>query len=170
MKHLLFMLFLFTSSFAQVDPDSVQKQAWNNFNSRYAGNWTIRWDESTGTPASIYGHRSEASAQIGAGAEAVAKSFFKQNQKIFKMRPVVDQLTPYKQFEHRGMHHLYFTQTYSGIPVFTGEYNITFGDDGSLRMVSGKFFPNIEIEIVPSVNASQAEQSVQKHLNMQSLR
>jgi len=163
-------VFAFSTMFAQVMPDSAQLAAWNSFNSRYAGNWIIRWDESTAAPASIYGYKSEASDRIGAGAEAVARSFFQQNQKIFKMRPVVDQLTLNKQLDHQGLHHLYFTQTYSGVPVFTGEYNITLGNDGSLRMMSGKFFPNVQIDIAPSITASQAEQSAQKYLDVQSLR
>jgi len=159
-------VFAFSSILAQ---DSTQIAAWNNFNNRYAGKWIVRWDQSTKTPSSIYGSKSEASHQITAGAEAVVRDFFQQNDKIFKLRSA-DQLFLDKQLQHRGMHHLYFTQKYSGIPVFTGEYNVTLAEDGSLRMIGGKFFPNIEIDVTPSVTASQAEQSAQKYHDVQSLR
>ena len=155
---ILFLTSAISMAVAQVSPDSVQKGLWEAFNQRYQGKWTIRWDEETGTPASIYGHRTEATSQITAGAEVVAKNFFAQNKRLFKLRANADDLTIKRQLEHQGMHHLYFLQTYSGIPVYGGEYNVTLGQDGSVRMVSGKFRPDVRIDVSPAVTSGQAEE------------
>ncbi|MGD1045464.1 MAG: T9SS type A sorting domain-containing protein [Bacteroidota bacterium] len=149
--------------------DSTQLAAWHDFNGHYAGKWIVRWDKAAKTPSSIYGFKSDASPQISEGAGAVAKSFFEKNAKMFKMRSKVDQLTMAKELIHRGMHHMHFVQTYSGIPVDGGEYDVSVASDGSLRMVCGNFIPEIELDVKASITSTQSEQTALQSLNIQSL-
>ncbi|MCL6098536.1 MAG: M36 family metallopeptidase [Bacteroidetes bacterium] len=86
------------------------------------------------------------------------------------MRTNIDQLLLARQLTDHGLHHLHFTQSYSGVPVFTGEYDVTVGSDGSVHMISGKFFPNIELDVKPILSSEQAALLVPKFLNVQNLR
>lgn len=71
----LIALFAFANvAFGQMLPDSTQLQAWKDFNDRHQGRWIVRWDEETGTPASIYGSKTPALNSRGT-PEEIARQF-----------------------------------------------------------------------------------------------
>lgn len=138
---------------SQVTPDTAQIIAWEQFNSNYGNNWTIRWNEDTGTPASIYGHKT---APFSGTSEDIARSFLIENRDIFNMRSDLADLVVEQIRESHGVTHVKFGQTYNEIPVYSGEYSVHFGSDNRVQMANGRYFPDIQVGVSPALTDVQA--------------
>lgn len=73
------------------------------------------------------------------------------------MRPSVDQLEVEHTREHRDFVYVQLKQYYKDVPVFRGGYKVAMTDDGSLRMISGEFFPDIDVRVTPALSPAQAK-------------
>jgi hypothetical protein len=106
------------STFGQVRPDTAQLSAWERFNSKYSYRWTILWDEQTGTPTAIYGHKTEANYFDVASPEIAARNFFLQNRTLFNIRPGIDDFQLIRNQTTLRVRHIDFQQIFRGVPVF----------------------------------------------------
>lgn len=154
------MCVLLTLSFAfaalgQVLPDSVQLRAWYQFNQDYENKWVLRWDEQTGTPASIYGTKSLPYSSL-TDPEEIARQFLKDNRAIFRMKSDLSDLTRLRSIESRGVHVLDFQQLYEGISVLGGEYSIAVGPDKAIQMLGGKYYPAVMCNTTPTISPAEA--------------
>lgn len=161
---LIFFFFFTTFSFCQVLPDSSQFEAWKNFNDSYLGKWIIRWHEETGTPATIYGYKTE---PINfADAEAIARQFLIQYRTIFKMQESLSDLTLLRRLQDNGLTHIDFQQSYKGIPVLGGEYSVAVGSDKAIQMVGGRYFPNVQASTTPTISKQNARNNAAAFLKI----
>ena len=142
-----------TFLWSQVTPNPAQIIAWEQFNSNYGNNWTIRWDEDTSTPASLYGHKT--TSYFG-NTVNVARSFLIDNRAIFNMRDDLADLVVKQIRESHGVTHIKFGQNYNGVPVYGGEYAVHIGSDNRVHMANGRYFPEIQVGVSPSLTDAQA--------------
>jgi len=120
------------------------------------GNWQIRWNQRTGTPATLFGYKTEP-VGVPYRPEKIARDFLKKNHKIFKMKPGLEDLTFRRSRESAGITHLDFRQTYKGIPVYMGEYSVHVGSDGRIWMANGNYYPDISVDTSPKLSSGEAE-------------
>ena len=143
MKKFFFSLLLLSLSlitaFAQ---DSTQISAWNNFKTKNPGNWEIRWDKKTGTPAAIYMGKTK---QYKGDAKDIASSFLKENSSLLKAKADLSDLKFVQVQRHRDIDHVKFQQTYHGIPIEGAEYMVHILSDGSIDMINGTYYPAIQV-------------------------
>lgn len=147
-------LFHWTAS-GQVLPDSAQLGAWNDFNNSYQNKWTLRWDNETGTPASIYGGKTTPYSSL-TDPEGIARQFLKDHRTIFKMRSDLSDLSLLRSLESRGVHVVDFQQFYEGIPVFGGEYSVAVGPDKTVQTVGGKYYASVISTTTPAIGPAGA--------------
>ncbi len=159
---LLFSLTLVVSAAqAQVQPDATQRAALDTFTTRNGDSWRIRWNEQTGTPASIFWGKTR--PFMGAPLEA-AKAFLIENRDLFKMQPDLADLTHVRTQEHRGIYHVKFQQTYQGLPVDGAEYLVHIHEDGGVDMANGVYYPAIQAPTQPSLTEAAALRIAQSDL------
>lgn len=137
----------------QVGPDSIQIAAWDAFNNFYTNNWTVRWNENTGTPAFLFGHKTH---PYGGTPDQIARIFLLENKTMFNMKDTLQDLTLERIRESQGITHIKFRQTYEGVPVYSAEYYVHIGSDNRINMVNGKYFPNIQANVNPTLTDSEA--------------
>ncbi len=82
------LLLAYASCLAQeaYTPSPTQHDALNQFISRNSGDWIIRWDPETGTPASLFGHQTEPSSHVAQGTDRVGKAFFEDDAPLSSLR------------------------------------------------------------------------------------
>ena len=161
---------------AAVAPAGTQVQAWDALRARLDPVAAIRWGDETGTPATIL---LKEPAPLAPGlvppskpdaAKSVADAFFRDQAALFRIRPGIDApLFDVDRFD-RGEHHLSYRQLYRGLRVATSGYRVTVGADGSPEVVSGRWYPGIEIGVTPTIDAGAASASALKSLGLSSNR
>lgn len=154
--------------FGQLVPDSLQLQAWEDFKNRNQGQWIVRWDKETGTPASIYGSKTPVLNSRGT-PEEVARQFLKENRAIFKMKEDLSDLVVLRSIEDNGVFHIDMQQTYQGLRVYGGEYSIAVGADKAIQMLAGKYYAHIQSPINPTISLHQATNSAMTALGITSV-
>lgn len=142
-------------SLAQLVPDSAQLSEWNSFNSKYKEKWDICWNNETGTPGMIFGFKTQAYGTVS-DAEAIARQFLKENRKLFKMKADLADLSVLRKLRSKDVDVIDFQETYQGIPVLGCEYSVVVGDDKSVRLAHGKYFPAIWAPTKPNVSSEEA--------------
>jgi len=166
MKRLAFFVFALAlagwgSALAQPHPDSTASRAriaaQNTFSQQSNGSaWAIRRHETTEVPVSIFDGPSRALALKGATPEAKAQGFFARHRQMFGYRPAADEFEVESVKERRDFIYVQLKQKYEGIPVHRGGYKVKMTRTGELRMISGRFFPDIDIDVTPGLSASRA--------------
>ncbi|QXD15826.1 hypothetical protein GQ464_002435 [Rhodocaloribacter litoris] len=162
------LLLFFTLTFlalapasAQPQPDTAQRAALDAFTARHGASWHIRWNEHTGTPASIFWGKTL--PFTGTPLEA-ARTFLQENHKLFKMRSDLSDLTHIRTQAHRGIHHVKFQQTYQGLPVEGAEYLVHIHEDGGVDMANGTYYPTIQAPTRPALTEAAALRIAQSDL------
>lgn len=123
----------------------------NAFNQKYEKRWKIRWNENTGTPASILGHRI---TSYSGTPEEIASAFLQNEKGMLGIANVKRNLDLKKiNYSERGGSRLFFTQIYIGVPLLTSGYLVAVHNDGSIYYVSGNYYPDVKIETIPKISA-----------------
>lgn len=162
---LLFLL-SFSISFAQVLPTTNQVKAWNEFNNKYDGKFEIVWHKKTGTPKIIMGYKTEKTDMIKNGPLTVILDFFKNNERIFKIREGIDNFVTTFKKERYNSYHIQLMQTYKNLNVYTGGYKVSLTKDGSISMLNGRFYSDINIDTIPSITIKSGIQKGIDYLNI----
>lgn len=149
------LLFVCGLSLGQVFPDSSQLHAWNQFNKGYRGEWIVRWNEETGTPATIYGSKTLPYASIS-DPEQIARQFLKENYLVFGMKQDLSDLSVLRKLESTGVTVIDFQQSYQGVDVLGGEYTVAVGPDKAVQMGGGRYFRAVSARTSPILSAEQA--------------
>ena len=147
-----------------------REAARDRFNREYNNQWSIRWNNLTGTPSSILtlGH----GTIIYSGTpEQIAMEFFNEYKIMFGIEDVERDLE-LKKIEHLkgGIAGdgtiLKYTQKYKGIPVFNKGYLIAMFNYGSISYVSGNYFPDVSVETTkPALSPEQAISAINADLS-----
>lgn len=151
---------------SQVLPDSSQLRAWEDFNGQYNRQWTIRWHEETGTPATIYGFKTTPFTSL-ATPDGIARNFLSQYRTIFKMKESLADLSVLRLIEDNGVYHVDFQQTYEDIPILGAEYSVAVGSDKAIQMVGGKYFPEVQAPTVATISEEEAVNRAISFLNIE---
>jgi Zn-dependent metalloprotease len=112
----LFAILAYTSAaFGQVEPDTVRRNAWQQFQDQRGPEWTVRWNPETGTPASV---TSGLTKPYSSPPVQAAKTFLQEHRQLFGMEPELSNLQLRSADKLREVTHVRFQQTYRDIPVY----------------------------------------------------
>ena len=115
---------------------------------------TVRWDSDTGVPAFLTG---DIAAPAANGVEGAALAFLDANGDLYRMaEPEKDLKAERTEQDDLGMSHLYFGQSYNGVPVFGSDLAIHFSASGRIVAVNGRYVPDINISTEPFIDADDA--------------
>lgn len=149
---------------SQKRPDSQQLKAWQNFNKKYNDRWQVQWEELTGAPATISGHRTVADPEIKSkGGEHVARKMLNNLKEIIK----TSTRGGWKKSAETSLQtwrYIHFQQMQDDIPVYGGGYTLTVHDDGSINYISGHAFSDI---VTPSPDRRINSESAKSRLLQQ---
>jgi len=148
---------------AQKQPDQTRMTAWENFRTEEGEEWTIRWNEKTGLPRTMLGVTNKS---YEGDPETIACTFLSENQQLLNTKNQLTDLQHVKTQTHRGVHYVTLQQYYKEIPVNGAEYVIHVHESGQVGMVTGFYYPDIDISISPSVTASSALSLAKTNLNI----
>ena len=170
-KPLLLLAALFPCAsvlLAQVEPDSAalraRRAAQEAFADLNGAGWTIRTDTARGVPVSIFvsvpiervqGLLSSVRPQGKTPAEKAVR-FFTAHKEMFGLQPTQDEMVVEQTRQSEGRSYVSLNQMYRGVPVYRGNYTVTLDETGALNMVSGEFFPGIDVGTTPSLSPQDA--------------
>lgn len=101
-----------------------------------------------------------ASLAADASPEEAARGFLNTYGTLFGLTDPDNELTVMKQrLENNGRSAVRFQQNYRGIPIIGGEIIVQMGNRQDILSANGEVLPDIEISIIPSVDAKTAVQT-----------
>lgn len=150
-------LLLTFASTIRAQNDTAITNAFANFRIKNGANWQIRMNEKTGIPASI--HFGQTKARQGK-PEDIAKDFLQENRRLFKMKNMLSDLKMAEIQENNASdkvsNHVRFDQYVDGIRVDGSSYYVHIRGDGSIDMVNGDYFPELNINTNPAISKEEA--------------
>ncbi len=163
----LFLVLLLTYNVVNCQDKIKQKQinAWENLNNNHENKWNILWNNETGSPSTIYGHQTK--SYSGEPVD-IAKGFLKENKDLFNMKENLSDLVLDKVVDNDGIKHISFLQQYNGIPIFTSGYSVHVSKNNCIIMANGRYFTDIDIDVIPKTSESQVIEIVLKNLETNS--
>jgi len=158
----LFAILAYTSAaFGQVEPDTVRRNAWQQFQDQRGPEWTVRWNSETGTPASV---TSGLTKPYSGPPVQAAKTFLQEHRQLFGMEPELSNLQLRSADKLREVTHVRFQQTYRDIPVYEAQYLVHVREDGRVDMANGHYYPKIEAPATPRISEQAARQVATRDL------
>ena len=154
-----------SSQIVSAEAVTSRQAAADAFLAEHGPHWAVRLSEATGTPLSIFVEtppsgifKGQTSIAVpGATPEAKALRFFERYATLFGIDTAAGEVLDVTSVRgDDGQTHVRLRQVYGSVPVFTGDYNVTFDERGGLTMVSGRFFPEINLDTTPSLSATGA--------------
>jgi Zn-dependent metalloprotease len=104
-------------------------------------------------------------AQAGPGLEGQARLFFEQFGALFGVKNAASELQPVGRItDALGGTHLSYQQVYRGVQVFAGILRVHFDGQGLITSANGTFIPDIALNPLASLSASQAASIAQAAL------
>lgn len=97
-------------------PDRDVQIAWKQFKQAAPAELTVFWQRHLGTAEAIYGSMADMSTDA-VNPEVAARRFLAAEAALFKLRSVED-LRLLRQSESDNGYHIFFEQTYRGLPVY----------------------------------------------------
>lgn len=159
-----------------LEPDVVQLQTLEQFQTRHSSDLTVKWNNKTGTPSILYGF-AWSSSSSEKNPQALARQFLNENRALFKMREGLSDLSLSRLRERNGVRYIDFQQYYEGIPVFGAEYRVVIGKDNTVHATGGQYYRAIDASTEASVSLNQAVRAVgsqsgrsEVHLSLAELR
>jgi hypothetical protein len=139
-------------------PSAARAAAWDRLRASAVGpDASVEWSAVDDVPISL---------RAGSGASpfpgwrrdrtAAVLGFVSEHADLFRLRPGIDAFQVVGAREHNGVHHQRIVQTWRGIPVRGGQYMVSVGVDGRLRMMGGRSVPEVETDGTPALTRAQA--------------
>lgn len=126
---------------------------------------SVRWDGDTGIPAFLTG---DIAAPASDSIEGAALAFLGVNGDLYRMsEPEKDLKAERSEQDDLGMSHLYFGQTYEGVPVFGSDVAVHFSAGGRIVAVNGRYVPDISLSTEPSITADDAARKALEALGVE---
>ena len=138
---------------AQEEPQKEARlQAALRFNAAQNEQWQIRWDSSTGTPASLLDHK--ITKYKGTPAQA-ALAFLRAEKAMFGIEDADRNLRLAKNTAEFGGTQVLYQQVYEGVPVLYSGY---------LVVVDGTYYPDLAVNTQPALQSEAALSVVRSDL------
>lgn len=132
------------------------------FRENNGAKWRVSWAKKNITPISISGGKTQA---FNGSPEKAARTFLKSNRSLFNMSKDLSDLELKKVItSSRGVRHVRFQQTYEGIPVYNGTYQVHLKSDGRIDMANGHYYHNIKASTSPSISGKSAFQKAMSNI------
>jgi uncharacterized protein (TIGR03437 family) len=106
----------------------------------------MKWSSLTRAPSRIWSFSESLTPPINADAEAIARSFLKDNNDLFRLAAAeVDGLKVARRYrtEHNGVTHITLGQQVNGIEVFQADFAAHIDRTGSVIAASGELIPGV---------------------------
>lgn len=130
---------------------------WERFTQHYGGQWKIRWNETTGTPARIVGPgiATGLDAQAADGTvKAWAADFVDRNSELLGVGSGDLELLDLRRAGRRT--YITFRQIHEGIPVYNSVLKMNLDERGRLTLLSSSCFPNVACRGKEKLSPEQA--------------
>ena len=138
-----------------------------NFKLKYGKSAEIVLSDTTGLPYRISGIKTK--AQEGEPDE-IALSFLSENSSFLGINKNDVKVDVCQDLKEKGVKYVKFKQYYKGLPVEGSKIIIHMKNDKTIdRIVKSKYYPNLDIDIVPSIPIEKAAESVKMDLGIDKL-
>lgn len=88
---------------------------------------------------------------------AATFQFLEDHRAAYRMESPSEELTLRRtDIDRQGIRHTRFQQVYQHLPVIGGELIAHFSTDGTLRTLNGTYHPQIKLDIIPLITATDA--------------
>lgn len=121
-----------------------------------SADWQVSWNEETGAPISVYGSRSEPLAATGSDVSEEVRKYLLDHGDLFGVGRASDDCRLERVVEMDGIRHYHMEQTYRGLPVLDGVYNVSVDAESRIVMVTGSARPGLSGDVVPSIGPMAA--------------
>lgn len=99
--------------------------------------------------------------------DAVARKFLKQHHKLFALESDLSDVRLSKSLKSLGGHHVFFEQSYKGIPVEGGKVTAHILKDGRIHAVESRIAADLSPDTVPRLSRDEAIDISRGHLDVQ---
>ncbi|HTY88874.1 MAG TPA: M4 family metallopeptidase [Candidatus Acidoferrum sp.] len=135
----------------------------------------VTWEPRLGTPLSIRGANlgrqksfssGKSRAVPGAGNyEANAIAVMDNLARFYRLQDAAQEFAAAPpEADSLGDHHVRLAQRYRGLPVFGGDVIVHFGKDDEVYEVNGRYVPDIQVDVVPGLDAASVGRIAQQDL------
>jgi len=138
--------------------------AWNQFVRKY-GDWSVQWNEATGTPHRAFGPAIPVNGyrQIDeSNVENAARSFLRENQLLLHIN--VQSLKLVKAFKINRRWYVSFLQQHQGVEVLLSEIELRIFHNGNVMNLGVDYYADIELSPTPTISFETAKLSAAKGL------
>ena len=123
----------------------------------------VRWDKKAGIPTRLAGKLSE---RVDADAQEIAMRFFRANGTIFSMADANKELSAVRaRTDRQGWSHVKLQQVFKSIKVENNTLLVHINSDKEIRIVTGYYLPNIDIDTAATVRSADAIGAARRDLN-----
>ncbi|GAB5534804.1 MAG: hypothetical protein Rubg2KO_10530 [Rubricoccaceae bacterium] len=135
-------------------PDApARSTAIETFRSAHTNGLEVQVDSLTTTVSALVGGRFPGFA---GPPEASARAFLTTNQDIFGLSDASQDLGHLSTRQTEGGTQVLFHQRHRGVPILHSGYLVAIDNSGAIIFVSGDAYPDVDINVVPSLNAAAA--------------
>src|SRR5436190_7677611 len=120
-------------------PSVARAAAWDRLSASMGAEAGVRWSAVDDVPISIRGGPRDLPLPGWTTDRATAvQGFFRDHADLFRLRTGIDLFEIAGEREKGAIHHLRAVQTYRGLRVRGGQYMVSVGAGGQLRMIAGR--------------------------------
>lgn len=140
-------------------PDAALLPAWERFQRSALDDLQVSWHRRAGTPEAIYGLMADVSGKMDDPVSA-ARDFLAQEAGLFKIRSMSD-LQLVKLSESVTGYHVFWQQTYQGVPVHGGMLGVHIDRAGRIHALANSYVPDVFVATLrPGVSSEQVYQQM----------
>jgi hypothetical protein len=118
--------------------------------------WVVRMGPDGVTPRTFFARKSRPIAGWDRDRGEAVRSWIRAYGPVMGPDRLEDDLRLITERGGRGLQHLRYQQTYKGIPVFGGEYAVAAEPSGAPRIITGRFYRRLNMDVTPSITADVA--------------
>lgn len=123
------------------------------FTEKYGNNWKMKFSENLKMPVSIHGGFID---QYTGTPIEISKQFLSENKTLFGINNIYIDLQKTKvSYTDKGGSRITFSQIYKGVRVYTGSYLVAVNNENSIYYVSGDYFPDINLGVIPRLQKNK---------------
>ncbi len=151
-------------------PNARQRSALNELR-QIDPKLSVEWDEETGAPAELRGSLSSPSAPVGAqsmedAARAAAYAFLQKHRAIYRLQSATREFPQSRVVSDEAGTTVRVFQLHQGIEVYDGELSVALDSQNRVRQVLGRYRPQLQLSIEPTLGAEQATEAARAHLGL----
>lgn len=134
---------------------------------------TVEWDPQLGTPQSVRGRDLGQRQSFSGGKGLAAGGSYEQNAvavmdnlaRFYRVQDAAQEFTAKPaEGDKLGFHHVRLAQVFQGLRVVGGDLVVHFDKNGQAYQVNGSYVPDVQLDVVPQIETSQAERTAQADL------